>query len=318
MVWRRIFHHDDEPESGETEQPEQAAEQKQPGALVSPGVPGEPEHKLPAHLVEQLGGRRRRPGEPEDLPRKLASLERRRTGVLYDIEQGELATEDDNPWMQRIGLLSEALETVDRDREAAEQVAPAPYYPVPETPITDLSVEMENDVATVRFTVGDERFVYEEPLDWAERGHQVLRGDLRRTEGEAAAVMPEDVPRDLRAPLLHHLIGAIDGLATVLRDTRLEEEPMPESITLADLARPCPTCGGWTDYRGRCQACARRTARLQELFRERDRLLNERAAEIEEQHRIAERLPLARRRLRDVETEIGTVKQKIAERERNG
>jgi hypothetical protein len=67
------------------------------------------------------------------------------------------------------------------------------------------------------------------------------------------------------------------------------------------------------DYRGRCQACARRKMRLQELFQERGRLLNERAAEIEEQHRMAEGLPLARRRLRDIEAEIAKLEQKVDE-----
>src|SRR5699024_302192 len=114
-----------------------------------------------------------------------------------------------------------------------------------------------------------------------------------RVQGEPETIMPDDAPAELRDALLHHLDLSLFVLATVLRDRTLDDEPLPDLLSLADLARPCPTCGGWTDYRGRCQTCARRKLRLQELFRERDRLLNKRAAEVEEQHRIVERLPLA-------------------------
>jgi hypothetical protein len=295
MVWRRIFHQepDDNQPSGDA-----------------------PNRAVPPHLADRLGTRRAEPGSPVDtIRRRLSRLRNQHEATLYDIEQGEMAIEEDNPWKQRVALLTEALETVEADYRAAEAVEPGPYHPVPATPITDIDVAVEDDVARVRYAVGGERFVYEEPLDWAERGHQVTRTELARVAGDPASVMPVDIPAELRAELLHHLDGSLFVLATVLRDRTLDEEPLPEGITLADLAKPCPTCGGWTDYRGRCQYCARRAARLQELFRERDRLLNERASEIEEQHRIAERLPLARRRLVDIEREIEATEQKLAEAE---
>ena len=309
MVWRRLFHQDPDPERPDNDDPpeDRPADEK----------PARRERMLPPHLEEQLGARRRKTVEPDDIRRKLATLKRRHTAALYDIEQGELASAEDNPWKQRIRLLTEALETVDQDRVAAERVEPGPYHPVPATPITGMSVEIENDVAAVRYTVGDERFVYEEPLDWAERGHQITRTELRRTAGDPAKVLPDNTPAEMRDALLHHLDTSLFVLATVLRDRTLEEEPLPEDATLADLARPCPVCGGWTDYRGRCQHCARRAARLQELFRERTKLLDERAAEVEEQHRMAERLPLARRRLADVDTEIAAVERKIEEQDRD-
>lgn len=293
MVWRRIFQPQPDPEEPAGEDAKAA---------------------LPPHLAERFGARRREPGSPaEELRRRLARLRNQQQATRYDIEQGELAIEEDNPWKQRIGLLGEALETVEADYRAAEAVAPGPFHPLPDTPIDGMDVAVENDVARVRFAIGDERFVYEEPLDWAERGHQITRSELVRVAGDPAALVPADTPAALRDELLRHLTGSIFVLATVLRDRTLDEEPLPEEITLADLARPCPTCGGWTDYRGRCQYCARRAARLQELFRERDRLLNERAAEIEEQHRAAERLPLARRRLADIEREIAATEARLEE-----
>ncbi len=298
MVWRRLFHRqsdDDRPRSADL--PEERA--------------------LPPHLKEQFAQRKRRIGDAGDIRRRLAALRKRQSDARYDIEQGELALEDANPWKQRTELLTEALETVEADYVRAEEVEPGPWHPVPETPLTGMRVAIDNDVATVTYLLGDERFVYEEPLDWAERGHQIARTELRRTAGNLDEVMPAGVPEDLRDGLRRHLENSLFVLATVLRDRTLEEEPLTDDITLADLARPCPTCGGWTDYRGRCQHCARRKLRLQDLFRERDRLLNERAAEIEEQHRMADRLPLARRRLADVEAEIVQVEEQLATIEHN-
>ncbi len=298
MVWRRIFQPEDEPETHDGAQ-DQPAEQ--------------PQRAVPPHLAARLNLQPRHTGSAADLRRRLTRLENQREQTQFDIAQGELALEDDNPWKQRVALLSETLETVEADRKRVEHIDPEPYWQVPPVPITDPSVRIENDVATVRYTVGDERFTYEEPLDWAERGHQIARMELQRVEGEPETVVPANVPADLREALLAHLDHSLFVFATVLRDTHLDEEPLPTDATLADLARPCPDCGGWMDYRGRCQACARRKMRLQELFQERGNLLNERAAEIEEQHRIAERLPLARKRLRDIEFQIGELEQKIAE-----
>lgn len=303
MVWRRMFQPDDEPEK-----PEDGDEQRA----------SQPERAVPPHIAERLNIRPRRTGSAVDLRRRLARLKNQQEQTQYDIAQGELALEDDNPWKQRAALLTETLETVENDRQRAEQAEPEAYWPVPPTPISDIAASIENDVATVRYAVGDERFRFEEPLDWAERGHQIARTELQRVAGHPAAVMPEDVPADLRDALLAHLDHSLFVFATVLRDTQLDDEPMPTGVTLADLARPCPDCGGWMDYRGRCQACARRKMRLQDLFQERGRLLDERAAEIEEQHRMAERLPLARRRLRDIQAEIAVMEQKIADTGESG
>jgi hypothetical protein len=302
MVWRRLFEPEQDPENPD----------ETPAASEATGAP---KRAVPPHLAERLNLQARRTGTSVDLHRRLTRLRNQQEQTRYDIAQGELALEDDNPWKQRVALLTETLETVEMDRELAEQVIPGPYAPVPPTPITDLDVAVENDVSTVRYTVGDERFVFEEPLDWAERGHQIARTELARTAGETDAVMNFSVPGELRDELLRHLDHSLFVFATVLRDRQLDGEPMPADATLADLAKPCPVCGGWMDYRDRCQYCARRKLRLQELFQERGQLLNERAAEIEEQHRVAERLPLARRRLADIEAEIAKLEQKIAESE---
>ncbi len=265
---------------------------------------------LPSHLASAFA-ERRSPAPPGESPdderrRRLDTLQRRRTAMFFDIQQGEQAQAEDNPWAQRIELLTEALTTVSDDLKELADAPKSPYHPVPPTPITIDRVE-GGDVASVSFHIGDERFEFSEDLDWAERGHQITRSELVRRSGDPTRLVPADTPEHLRAALERHLTDSVFVLATDLRDRLLDEEPLPRDITLADLAKPCPECGGWTDWRGTCQACAQRAARTMELKREEVRLLDERAAEAEERHRLIERLPLARRRLRDLEAEIASL-----------
>lgn len=252
-----------------------------------------------------------RPGRPA---RKLAPevraridlLNRKRTAILYDIEQGELARSATNPWTERIDLLTQALADIDRDMIATKSVEPGPNAILPPLPVT-FSTTHELEVNTVTLTIGAEIFRFEEDEDWAERGHQVARTELRRKSGDARRLVSEQVPPTLRDPLTRHLTDSIFVLATDIRDRMIEESGMPSGVTLPNLARPCPVCGGWTDWRGTCQACARRDAAMQALRREQNRLMDQRTAETEERHRLAERLPLALRRLRDTEREIVTL-----------
>ncbi len=311
MVWRRIFNRDSESEkpqySAFSQDDEHASHSVQP--LENP--PANEAHaarRIPLHMQQALSGQRRKP-ETDDPQARLATLRRRRTAALYDAEQGEMAQAEDNPWRERAELLTESLETVESDRAAVIQIDKQPYHPVEPAPIRDLNVDLDNDIATVAFDIGKERFRWEEPRDWAERGRQVIRDDLVRTSGATDPLLPGDVPAALRDPLRAHLDASLFVLATDLRDQALNDEPMPTGLTLADLARPCPKCGGWTDVLGRCQACARRHARIQQLDQERNRLLSERAEELEEEHRMAERLSIARRRLADIDTEIATLER---------
>lgn len=298
QFWKRSERTDDEKEKGETPSPGPSVS----NANVAPS--------LPAHLANAFAERKRpsHPGGPpgDGRQRRLAALHRRRTEALYDIQQGEQAETEDNRWQQRIDLLTEALTTVSDDLKHLADAPKAPYHPVPPTPVAIEKVEA-GDVATVILRIGDERFEYSEDVDWAERGHQITRAELVHRSGNPARLIPDDTPIDLRTALERHLNDSVFVLATDLRDRALDDEPLPEHVTLADLAKPCPVCGGWTDWRGTCQACAQRAAATKELKREEVRLLDERAAEAEERHRLIERLPLARRRLRDIDAEIATL-----------
>jgi hypothetical protein len=107
--------------------------------------------------------------------------------------------------------------------------------------------------------------------------------------------------------LSRHLADSVFVFATDLRDRALAGEPLPTAPTLADLAQPCPDCGGWRDWHGRCSTCTQRAFERQQLHAEAERLRREQAKEEEERHKWAERLPFARRRLADIDAELATL-----------
>lgn len=302
MPWFNIRkpHEHDQPEDQPETQPAEEA----------PAPAGE--RFLPPHMQRLVDARtearRKLPVEEQ-----RAALERKRQAIEFDVEQGELATEQDNPWTHRIGLLTEALEIVEQDIRAVETVEREPFHPLPATPIEQIDVRRDDGAVSVSFTIGGNRFAYAEVLDWAERGHQVAPPEFRPVETQIDALIPTDIPRDLVEPLRRHLVDSLAVFATDLRDRALDNEPLPQDPTLTVLAKPCPTCGGWTDWRGRCDACTRRKAEGQNLLQERNRLLRERSAEAEERHRLADRLPIARRRLLDIEREIDAFERSAAE-----
>jgi hypothetical protein len=63
-------------------------------------------------------------------------------------------------------------------------------------------------------------------------------------------------------------------------------------------------CGDWLDWRGRCDTCATRAYRRQTLRAEAARLAQERDDEEEDRHKWAERFPVARKRLADLDADI--------------
>jgi len=262
-----------------------------------------PQRTLPPHM-QRIVDERSAPTISDDpsIDEQRNAYERRRVALQFDIDQGELASSPENPWSHRIELLTEALANVEAELREAEKVVPGPYHPVPSTPISDLNVTRGEGIS-LSFTIDGQEFTFEEVLDWAERGTQIARPVLSQTGGDAAALVPADTPADLVDALGAHLRGSVTTFATDLRDRVLDEESLPSSPTLGDLAKPCPVCGGWADWKGHCNVCSTRKARTQHLFRERQHLLRERSSEVEERHRLADRLPLARHRMRDLENE---------------
>ncbi|MBA3277068.1 MAG: hypothetical protein H0T72_14905 [Chloroflexia bacterium] len=291
MTWRNLFR--------------KPINEQDTEAMSAEVKPAAPNRGVPAHLAQAIEKRSAGGPSPNQDPeqRKLAGLRRRRVAILFDIEQGELAASPDNPWTQRIALLGEAMTNVGDDLVEASKVEPGPNHPVPATPIAIGAID-SGDAASVAFSIGANPFLYSEDPDWAERGHQIARSELVRRSGEVDALVPDDTREELREPLRAHLGDSLFVMASDLRDRMLDGEPLPPSPSLADHAAPCPVCGGWTDWRGTCQNCARRNARIMELKREEGRLLDERSREGEERRRLIEGLPLARKRLRDVEADL--------------
>jgi hypothetical protein len=236
----------------------------------------------------------------------LAELERRRRDAQFDVEQSEAALAPENPWQVRIDLLTDALATIETDRRALDAQPPAPTFPLPPTPIADLCAT-DDEPAEVAFAIGDCRFLFREATDWDQRGGPTVRGDLQRVDGDPAHLVPAETPSDRQDALARHLTDSLDVFATAMRDHALAGEALPTSPTLADLAQPCPDCGGWRDWNGRCPECAWRELRRQSLRSEAARLERERTAEAEELHRLTERLPIARRRLTQIDVEIAAL-----------
>lgn len=304
MPWFNIRHkHDAKPQDDAPEAPETPAPQP---------VGDQPiERLLPPHMQRIVTDRSKaQPRREISVEEQRATFERKRLAIEFDIAQGELASDDENPWTHRIELLTEALATVTEDQAALKQVDPEPSFPLPAIPITDISIQ-RNDAIDVAFSIDGQEFEYAEVLDWAERGHQIAAPEFRVVRSDVDAIIPDNVPADLRGPLTRHLTDSLAVFATDLRDRALDSEPLPQNPTLADLATQCPTCGGWADWRGRCDACTRRKGQEQALRMEQSRLLRERGNEAEERHRLAERLPIARRRMADLEAEIAAFERSL-------
>lgn len=268
------------------------------------GKKTEPERE-PAELAPDASGivRRRPPAADPALQPRLDTLRQRRDMAAYDLERAIAARQPENPWRERMELLDRSLATIEEDLQAIEAMTPLPVFPLPETPITDIAVNLAEPVS-VAFNIGPEHFRWEEEVDWDQRGGPVVRGQIQQRSGNAAALVPPDIPAERREALARHLAESVAVFALDLRDRALEGETLPEHPTLADLARPCPECGDWLDWRGHCATCATRAWQRQNLHLEATRLEQEREAEEADRYKWSERLPVARRRLEDADAEI--------------
>ncbi len=282
MVWKRFFGKSDD------------AEPPAPPALPQPDEHG---------II-----RRRPPAADPAMQSRLDALRRRREMAAYDLERAELARQGENPWRERVALLDQSLITIEDDLRALDAIPPLSPFALPETPIADIAVSLEEPVS-VSFTIGPQQFRWEEEIDWDQRGGPVVRGQLRQRAGDAAALVPGDLPSDRRDDLERHLAESAAVFAVDLRDRALEGEPLPDAPTLADLARPCRVCGDWLDWRGHCDACATRAFQRQTLHAEAARLAQERDDEDEDRHKWAERLLVARKRLADLDAEIAKLER---------
>jgi hypothetical protein len=271
---------------------------QQPNAPATPEPPQQQATSAPL-----IVGKRPPVTDPQARERRRRRLEQRIKDLQYDIAQAEEATGEHNRWTERIAGIEEAIEQARRDVEAALAIPPGRAgIPLPPLPVTVQEVQPQ-EPATVRFQIGDEVFAYQEEIDWAERGTQKAPGLLVRQEGEIDALVPPDIPADRRDELREHLAHSLGTLAEQLRDEAMAGQPHP-TLTLADLARPCPECGGWRDLRGRCPACQERQWRADALRADAERLMKERNEQLEDLQRMRERLPILRVQLADAQADL--------------
>ena len=103
------------------------------------------------------------------------------------------------------GALSR-LTSVDRDREALKNLPKPQSFSLPPVPIVIEEVKIEEPPA-VSFHIGDQNFLYEEDIDWAEKGTTVVRGDLQLRSGDPATLPMDGVPENIQVELVDHLTG---------------------------------------------------------------------------------------------------------------
>lgn len=236
-------------------------------------------------------------------PNRLAALKQRREMLRFDVEQSELATQPENPWMSRINLLDEARRTVEAELALVEPLPLPARPPFSPTPVRIDEVRWE-DPAIVAFMIGGVRFDYVSEVDWAERGAYVSRNELALESGDPARLLPGALPLDLVTETRDRLEEALYIFASDLRRRAERDEPLPERVTLDKIIDVCPECGDWRAWGGYCPTCTQLEQRRQTLRREIERLRTEAAGEAEERARLADRLSVAYRRLADADAEI--------------
>lgn len=235
---------------------------------------------------------------------RLLRLLHRRAALLADLAQSEQALLPENRWVERLHELDAALADLESELVQLERpVVGMPRQTLPSLPLT--IVVGKEAPATVELTIGPTRFRWREEVDWAERGHQLAPARLQLVLGDPAelAALAEEVDELLRQVLR----ASLDCLATdALAAARGERSWTP--LTLADLAQPCPRCGGWRDLRGRCPSCVAREWERQQLIQARTRLRKERDEVYQDWQKARERLPVIRRQLAEVEADIAQLR----------
>lgn len=244
-----------------------------------------------------------RPATPASSDPRVARLEQRRQAIEHEIELVERSAGPDSPFQQRIAVLGTTLDSIEREIRAATTLEPRELPTLPPTPIENVDVSLD-PVPDVRFSIDGLRFEYAEEIDWAERGTQIVRGDLLPVSVDVGPLVPGSIDDALRDELTAHLERSLFSFATDLRDRTVEGRAIPVGTTLADLARPNPECGDWELWGGISLRRLDHETRLRELNAERSRVLDERTTELEERQRQVEELPIQRRRLAQTIAEI--------------
>lgn len=237
-----------------------------------------------------------RPALPATGDPKLARLQQRRQALEHAIELVEQSGDPNSSFQQRIAVLGATLDSIEAEIQQTLPLPPRTLPDLPAIPIEHIGVSLD-PVPSVSFSIGPARFAYAEEIDWAERGTQIVKGDLVPVEVDIDRLIPDSIAGSVRDELAAHLERSLFSFATDLRDRAVEGDTQPVATTLTDLAISCPRCGDWQLWGSICLRCLEHERRLRELNAERSRVLDERTSEVEERQRQVEELPLQRRRL---------------------
>lgn len=239
-------------------------------------------------------------------PKRLNTLRRRRDALLFDVEQSEMAARPDNPWLARIDLLNQTIASVQADLEAVEPLPVPPRVPFDATPVRIDTVRWE-DPAIVAILIGNERIEFISELDWAERGAYISRNELIFESGDLDRLLPGELPIEQVVETRERLEHALFIFASDLRNRAEQDEPMPRNVTLDLIIQICPVCGDWRAWGGYCPTCTEVEQRQARFRQEIERIHADIAAEREERDKLADRLPVALRRLAETDQEIARI-----------
>jgi hypothetical protein len=242
--------------------------------------------------------------------RQLRRLLKRHDDLTYDLQRAQEALEPENQWTERIDQLNAAIDQAQADRETLEpgsellrdrpQLDPIPIQ------VTNLR---ESDPAEVTLRADGAELIYREEIDWAERGHQITLPELRRVEGDVDELIPSLEDAEIEQELREHLRHSLATLANQALESAAAGELAPE-MTLADLTRRCPDCGGWLDQKGRCPRCTELNWKRQQIDTDMRRIRKERDEVIQDLERYRDRLPVIQRQIAETESDIEKLRAK--------
>jgi hypothetical protein len=163
------------------------------------------------------------------------------------------------------------------------------------------------DPAIVSFLVGNERIEFISELDWAERGAYLARNELIFQSGDLDRLLPGELPIEMVVETRERLEEALFVFASDLRRRAEQDEPMPRGVTLDLIMQICPVCGDWRSWNGYCSTCTEVEQRRDRFHKEINRLRTQIDGEAEERAKLADRLPVALRRLSETDQEIARI-----------
>lgn len=230
-------------------------------------------------------------GLPSD-PSTTSRLERHES-LRRELDLAESAANDQSQWTNRVNEIDEAIESLDLELRAPVSRIDRPLPGLPEAPIVLVAIKPDAP-SEIQLSVNEQALRFAEEIDWAERGTNIVRGELMLNDLDrqrlAEALPVEDRDRDL-------IETSLIELATAVRNATLEGTQPPDLPQLNQLLSPCPICGDLRLWNGVCLTCSQRSHLRQQLLEQRQRLFGERDSVIRERESLVEQLPILRKRV---------------------